>query len=270
MFIEVYCDLWNSLGDETYLQTAVKLFDDFARLRLKDKLGLLPDFHMNALLKRLLGVKPNYTLMKNQTNSLQAYLRLYDETKELKVLQEVDSLFVSIIHNFQLGVGQFSDSTKKFDSDVSLKASFALIEFIIEYQLVTKDARYLQHAIDIADFWRSKIGKTGLFPMTSENSISFIDSQTDMVISLWRLGALINDKSTLALGDLAFVALRLHHAQKSFPLYVNVTTGEVTNSTIRTKFVFLYLKTLIALRVRNSQIQDLNIDLNFRRLLRDR
>ena len=270
MFIEIYCDLSESLESDIFLSNAMNQFHYFRELRKSDSYGLLPDFQMNRLLIKLLGYKPNYTLMKNHTNALHAYIRLYDKTKDSEILFEIEDLVDSISKHFQRGDGSFSDTIRVEDPEASLKASFAMIEFFVEYQLVTGDNRYEGKALDIVQFWEDRLGSTGLFPMSSGTTSSFIDSQTDMVISLWRLGALAQNHNVVTLGDKAFYGLREFHGKNRFPLNVDVNTGLVLDNTIRTKFVFLYLKALIALKIRNTNLNLLNTDNELRRLLRDR
>jgi hypothetical protein len=269
-FIEIFCDLSESLEDELYLDVAEKLFQRFKDIRNNDKLNLLPDYKANLLIRKLLSKKNNYTLMKNHTNTLHAYLRLFEITQNDIVILEIKELFSKICENFMVAKGQFSDDLSSNSNESSLKASFSMIEFICDYFIVTSDAWALNIAHDIAIFWHTKKGKTGLFPMTTNSKISFFDSQTDMTISLWRLADLTRSNFLKKSADDSFYALSKFHANQKFALNIDIDKGKVFCSTVRTKFVFLYLKALIAKRQSELDLSALNSDPKFRRLLRDR
>lgn len=269
-FIEIYCDLSESLENELYLRVAEKLFLRFKDIRKNDKFNLIPDYKTNFFFKKLLGIKNNYTLMKNHTNTLHAYLRLFEITQSDKVLWEINDLFAEICKNFMIAKGQFSDNLAINSNEASLKASFSMIEFICDYFIVTSDPWALNIAHDIAIFWQTKRGKTGLFPMTTNSKISFFDSQTDMTISLWRIADLTSSTFLEKSADNSFQALYQFHANQKFALNIDIDEGTVSCNSVRTKFVFLYLKALIAKSQSEIDLSSLNFDSRFRRLLRDR
>lgn len=269
-FIEIFCDLSESLNDEYYRHLAFKIFLRFKILRKKNEYLLLPDFEMNYLFEKITKHKKHYSLMKNHTNTLHAYLRLYEITKSEEVLIEINEIFLNCISKFCISKGKFSDSPINNPSAASLKASFALIEFICDYYILIKDESVLSIGLEIANFWISIIGPTGLFPMDSDSNMSFIDSQTDMVISLWRLADHTGDKSIMYVADKAYYALCEYHGKQGYPLNVNIKTGEIIDKTVRTKFVFLYIKAVIAYDKRCQNISLLNSQPELRRLLRDR
>ena len=214
--------------------------------------------------------KKHYTLMKNQTNTLHAYLRLYEITNNIEVLDEINEFFLNCCSRFSISKGRFSDSPSAESRKASLRASFALIEFICDYYIIVKDEAVLLIGLEIAYFWISIIGPTGLFPMDSESTMSFIDSQTDMIVSLWRLAGITGDKTIMDTADKAYHALCEYHGRQGYPLNVDINTGEVINKTVRTKFLFLYLKAVIAYEKRCKNITLLNSQPELRRLLRDR
>ena len=269
-FIEIFCDLSDSLENDLYLEVALKLFQKFKKIRHSDELKLLPDYKTNLVIRRFLRIKPNYTLMKNHTNTLHAYLRLFEITRNDEVLIELIDLYSQICNKFTISKGAFSDSLSVDSSEASLKASFSMIEFICDYFILIPDEWALNLGFDIAKFWQSKMGKTGLFPMSSNAKISFIDSQTDMTVSLWRIANLTSSKFLEQSADKSFEALHEFHAKQDFALNVDIDKGTVISNSIRTKFVFLYIKALIANQQRKTNLSKLNLDPKFRRLLRDR
>jgi hypothetical protein len=208
--------------------------------------------------------------MKNHTNTLHAYLRLFEITRNDEVLTELIDLYSQICNKFAISKGAFSDSLAVDSSEASLKASFSMIEFICDYFILIPDEWALNLGFDIAKFWQSKMGKTGLFPMSSNAKISFIDSQTDMTVSLWRIANLTSSKFLEQSADKSFEALYEFHAKQDFALNVDIDKGTVISNSIRTKFVFLYTKALIANQQRKTNLSKLNSDSKFRRLLRDR
>jgi hypothetical protein len=269
-FIEIFCDLSESLNDEYYKDLAFEIFLRFKKIREKDILSLLPDFKMNYLIQKITKSKKQYSLMKNHTNTLHAYLRLYEITQNKEVLDEINEIFLNCCSRFSISKGKFSDSPSTDSSKASLKASFALIEFICDFYILVKNESVLSIGLEIANFWISIIGPTGLFPMDSDSNMSFIDSQTDMVISLWRLAGHTGDKTIMNVADRAYHALCEYHGRQGYPLNVDIKTGEIIDKTVRTKFVFLYIKAVIAYDKRCKNISLLNSQPELRRLLRDR
>lgn len=269
-FIEIFCDLSDRLNDEYYKDLAFEIFLRFKKIREKEKLSLLPDFDMNYLIQKITKSKKQYSLMKNHTNTLHAYLRLYEITQNKEVLNEINEIFLNCCSSFCISKGKFSDSPSTNSSKASLKASFALIEFICDFYILVKNDSVLSIGLEIANFWISIIGSTGLFPMDSDSTMSFIDSQTDMIISLWRLAGLTGDKTIMDAADSAYHALCEYHGRQGYPLNVDVNTGEVIDKTVRTKFVFLFIKAVIAYDKRCKNISLLNSQPELRRLLRDR
>jgi hypothetical protein len=247
--IETYVDLYKQFGDVEYLNVAENIYRNLIRGDVFKKQGILPEFDASRLLKStfdlLRGKKfKTITICKNNTNSLFGLLSLYKINKNEEVKMTIDRIVSAIINTALVeggGIAKHASETK----EAFLTASFSMIDFLCDMYFFTRECEYLDDAKKIAGFWIGKQGKTGLFPVLSLKKESFLDSETDMTIALYKLYELTGDVSYKNSAERCFQGVLDFHVKNGFPLGVDVDTGDVVNGTQRTKFIALFLKVVI-------------------------
>jgi hypothetical protein len=257
MFIEIFTELSILLKDETYLATAKNIFNQLTELPLYKEHGLLPTFHANHFVRVALGNDARFSearLCKNNTNSLFGFLELYKETHDNKVLETIYSLVATIQEKATIEKGGIIEvwNPQVEATYATLTSSFPMLDFLCDIYTVTHRVEDKKFAKEIADFWIQLQGKTGLFPLHSNGTETFFDSETDMTVALYKLYEITAEEKYKQAAERCFDGILQYHGAHDYVLGVDINTGEVTNPTQRTKFIALFLKLLIA-RMRLDQ-----------------
>ena len=116
----------------------------------------------------------------------------------------------------------------------------------------------MQFAEDLADFWISiQAKKTGLFPEDSESRFSYLDSETDMTVALFKLWELTSrEKYYSSAMSVLHGIFKYHKKEKGYILQADINSGQVSEKVYRTKFNALLLKPIIYLISSKKMYED--------------
>lgn len=280
MFIELFVDLYKKYGDETFLSYAEQLFNTMISIPSYRELGLWPslichDTWVGRCMGKIGNVRRQTStvrLMKNNTNTLYGFLSLFQQThsEEIKahILNWVETVMDTMVNDTGMAYNfAVMDGGSLSPYEANLTIAFTLIDLFCDCAFFLKETRCLQYAEKIAGFWMGQQGKTGLFPLHPQKKESYLDSETDMIVALWKLGELSGNRAYFDSSIQAFQGLLNHHkGDRGYYLQVDIESGECTNPMYKTKFIALMLKAFI-LFSENTQIYQNTFLFN---LLRDR
>lgn len=272
-FIEIFTEASRKLNNKKYLDVAKNIFERLVTIPFYSEYGLLPDFHSPGWIKVLLKKEKRFnkaTMCKNNTNSLFGFLELYKETGDREVLFVIDRMLAVIREKVSIsgGISEYFAPNKK-QTEAVLTSSFPVLDFLCDLFVFTKRKNDLEFAEEIANFWISRQGKTGLFPLKSSEKESFIDSETDMTIALRKLYEITGKEVYKNSADKCFDGILKYHSTSDYPLSVHIDTGLVINSAQRTKFLALFLKLIIA-TIRQKMGEKLTTSPMLYNLIKDR
>jgi hypothetical protein len=105
--------------------------------------------------------------------------------------------------------------------------------------------RCLSIARRVADAWLRIQGETGLFPNAPGLRHDDLDVQTDMIVALAKVGELTGEDRYREAAALTLDGvLRYHRRDSGYVLRVDVGSGNVISTFMKTKFIALFLKAL--------------------------
>ena len=97
----------------------------------------------------------------------------------------------------------------------------------------------------VADAWLRIQGETGLFPNAPGLRHDDLDVQTDMIVALAKVGELTGEDRYREAAALTLDGvLRYHRQDSGYVLRVDVGSGNVISTFMKTKFIALFLKAL--------------------------
>lgn len=246
MFIEIFVDLYKTFNDKQYLEIANSVARQLMNNAHMQTRGYLPDFiaHGWGIVLKCITPKKfsNVTFCKNNTNTLYGLLSLYSVTKDKKIICTIEKMVDTLLDAEINLVPKYKD---REDCPAFLTSSFAFIDFLCDVYTETKNIKFIEQAERIALFWLHQQGATGLFPHFSDINETFLDSETDMIVALYKVFEVTQKSIYKDAADRCFQGLLTYHQQHGFPLGVNIHTGVICNPIQRTKFIALFLKTII-------------------------
>jgi len=280
MYIELFVDLYRHYGNDDYLRQSERLFEKMIAIDCYRKFNLWPVLvhhpslagRVALVINRLRRQTETIRLMKNNTNTIFGFLSLYKLTKADEVAlcieswaRAVEKMMISeqgLVYNFAKISG-----AEVIPYEPNLTVAFTVIDLFCDCTYFLNNQRYLHIAEKVAEFWLATQGRTGLFPLRHNEQSSYLDSETDMIVALMKLHELTGnpayrDSARRAFGGL----LKYHRTDSGYCLSVDKDSGEITDSTYKTKFIALMLKAFI-LFIENRGIYK---DPNLYALLRDR
>lgn len=249
--IELFCDLNQVTGDKKYLSMAENIFIQLTTLPFYQQYRLMPTFSAPTWFRLATGVLwkeqrfTEATICKNTTNSLFGFLALAQTGST--AADEAIKQTVAALRDF---INEIGGLPMKFCPGQSLgpanlTASFPLVDFLCDYYYYRRQPADLKLACQLADFWLSQQGQTGLFPVVAGSRESFFDSETDMTVALNKLWEISGNQKYKLAADRCLAGILKYHGQADYSLSVDIHTGEVINRAQRTKFLALFLKLLI-------------------------
>lgn len=257
MMIELFVDLYKIFKKDEYLKIAQNIFSNLVSQKFYKKHRIFSTFYTDNVFVKLLLFKKSFKkyfhsseIMKNNTNTLFAFLSLYNVTKNEEILSHIDNIVDSIKNKASIdssGIVKTFFPNKKNEL-AFLTSSFALLDFLCDLYFNLKQVKDLEFAKKIANFWIAQQGKTGLFPFYNGKNESYLDAETDMTIALFKLGELTGDEKYKIAAEKCFDGIIKYHGSKNYVLSVNIDTGELINNSQKTKFLALFLKLLILKR----------------------
>lgn len=250
-FVEIFSELYGLTSDKKYLDISYNIYNKLVNGGYFKKYGLFPTWDANFLVRSffdLISGKFNSAqIHKNTSNGLFGLLALYKTTGDINVLNTIFRIIGSLKDKATLERGgiievyRFGAAAKQ----ASLSSSFSVLDFLCDFYSCVKRKDVLDHAEDIAGYWISRQGKTGLFSDLSGGESSFFDAETDMCAALYKLSELTGNKGYYEAADKCFSGILEFHGKRDYVLGVDINSGKVTNDTQRTKFIALFLKLLI-------------------------
>lgn len=257
IFVELLVDTYAHTGNVNHLERAKRLADRWIQTEEFQTYGLFPTE------PSIPGRKRYAQLFKGNTAVANGLIALVDETGEDRfknaLQQWVQSVHERCVDGPVYGIYEFETGRR---SRPELFFAFSTIDALCYATVVTNDDRYLDVAVDIAEYWLPKQKDTGLFPLHPGADYSHQDAMTDFSISLWRLFELTGVKKYRRRSREAMRGLFNYHR---FSLNANINTGEPVDETVTPRFVTLMAKTIILLQ--EGSIYD---DWDIFKLLRDR
>ncbi len=254
-FLEIYSDLYNLTLDRAYLDAALRIFETLVCSSFYKKYNLFPDYQFYYGLDNLLtilGYKGRATICKNNTNTLFGLLSLYKTTKDEQIKVVINNVLGEIERRVRPSNGlvpQYIYPTGEIGgAKAFLTASFSLIDFLCDWHVEIGETKHLDLAKLVADFWSDfQSQQTGLFPTFSGGESTFLDSETDMFVALYKLAELLGvaGNKYKKMADLCLEGILKYHGQNDYALSVDCSNGNVVDVTQRTKFLTLFLKAII-------------------------
>ncbi len=275
MMIELYVELYEETRDSRYLVIAKNIAAQLSQLTFYKKHDVFPTLHCTLVpygLMRLFRIKKfiQADIPKVNTNTLFGFLELYRITKEDWLLEVIDKT-VSAIFKKASNKGGIVATYKPGNLvvEANLTASFMLLDFLCDLYVEIKKERYLKYALSIAEFWLDRQTEIGLFPLKASGGKTFLDSETDMTVALYKLYEITSDRRFKESADRCTVAIIKYHGQKDYVLGVDSQTGRVVDNYQKTKFLALFLKLLI-LKIEQTYKHEIYKNKELFNLLKDR
>ena len=263
MFVEIFLDAEKVFESPRYGEIAENIYEKITSSYFVKRNDLLAAHMPN--------ISGKVVVCKNNTNTLFAWLALYLETGDKEVLLNTKKLFSALERAALTEGGGVIMNLRDGQSDTSanLTASCILLDFSCDMFKFTGDARALSIAKRIADFWLKQQASTGLFPLKPSSRGSFLDSETDMSVALFKLFELTGDGRYKDAAEKCFRGIWQYHRRDNYPLSVDIESGQIIKNVQRTKFLALFLKLLILL-ISYEEGKTIYGDKNLWNLLRDR
>lgn len=269
-FIEVFVEYYRMTGDDTFIRRARDLAYHSARNAFFKEHGLLPELMSarlpRSILNRLDNRSENIRLMKNNTNFGFGLLDLWRETKDEKIKEFFYALADGFMSHEKPKGGM--SNLPLLDEPADLLSSFATIDMFCDAHELFGKEQHLAFAERIANFWLERQSDTtGLFPKRDGERMSYLDSETDMIIALFKLHertdkGVYREQALRALTGL----LEHHKGEKGYILEVDVHSGEPLDERYKTKYLALFLKPLIYLHLGEHIYDDCTMSM----LMKDR
>ncbi|MGB3921680.1 MAG: hypothetical protein WBL19_00140 [Minisyncoccia bacterium] len=263
MFIEIFLDAEKVFDSPRYGEIAENIYE---------KITSSYFFKRNDLLAaHMPNISGRVVVCKNNTNTLFAWLALYLKTRREDILSSTKRLLSSLESRVLTKNGGVVMNLYdgKLDASANLAASFMLLDFSCDMFKFTGEARALSIAKRIADFWLKHQASTGLFPLKPSSKGSFLDSETDMSVALFKLFELTGDGRYKSAAEKCFLGIWQYHRRDNYPLSVDIESGQTIKNVQRTKFLALFLKLLILL-ISYDEGKTIYGDKDLWNLLRDR
>lgn len=263
MFIEIFLDAEKVFENPRYGEIAKNIYEKIKSSYFFKKNNFLSTHTPN--------ISGKVVVCKNNTNTLFAWLALYLETKDEEVLSSIKRLLSSLERRALTEGGGVVMNLydEKSDARANLTVSSALLDFSCDMFKFTGEAQALSIAKRIAEFWLKHQASTGLFPLKPSSKGSFLDSETDMSVALFKLFELTGSERYKSAADKCFQGIWQYHRKDNYPLSVDIESGKTIKNVQRTKFLALFLKLLI-LQISYADGRTIYGDKNLWNLLRDR
>jgi len=275
MMIELFVELYQVLKDKRYLKVAENIYQHIVKNDFFRSNHLFPTYSVPIGIDRVLkfagiDIFDQAEIMKSNTNTLYGMLALYLVDKNPTILDNIYRT-ISAIHykamTFNNGV--IKTWNVKHPTNRAFMVANSFMEFLCDFYFYNRRPADLYLAEQIAHYWLQLQAPTGLFPEFSDGRETFVDSETDFIISLYKLYELTSNEKYRQAADKCLAGLLEYHGQKDYPLKIDVIDGHITVDEQKTKFLALALKPLI-LMIELSQGKTIYQDKALFSLLRDR
>lgn len=251
MFVELLAQATVVLEQPSYLQLAQAFSDQLVADSQWKRWGIWPSFSFGGrayhLWSRLFPRLRRFELVKANSNTIFGLLQLYRQAPKQSLRIAIETSLSAISENFTTPEGkvwsQFEPGIGA--SKETVTAAFTLIEMLCDASVVLRQPSYVGVARRIADYWLLQQSNLGLFPLSPGRSKSFVDSNTDMIVALYKLAELSMETRYRQAADRCLDGMVTTFGRHNYPLHLDVTTGEVVNNVIKSKFLALFLKAII-------------------------
>jgi hypothetical protein len=252
MMIELFVDAQRLLGGERYSAIAKSIADQLLTLPWYQKHHLLPTLVTpSTLTDRLLGQKSTQAeIAKHTTNTLYGLLALLQTTGDNIYDTHIEQMLIAVRDTATHDGGGVVKTYRPGQAPKKgfLTSSCFTLDFICDYVQVTGKTEWLAYGQTIADYWISRQSALGLFPEFSDGETSFLDSETDMSVSLAKLYECTGDVRYWQAAERCIGAVITQHGQYDYPLRVSIVDGQPKDTLQKTKFLALFLKAIILLQ----------------------
>ncbi len=251
MFVELLAQASVVLEQPSYLQLAQAFSDQLVDDSQWKQWGVWPSFSFGGrayhLWSQLFPRLRRFELVKANSNTIFGLLQLYRQAPEQALRKAIETSLNAVIEHFTTAEGkvwsQFEPGIGA--SKETVTAAFTLIELLCDASVVLRQPSYVGVARRIADYWLAQQSSLGLFPLTPGHNKSFVDSNTDMMVALYKIAELSLEPRYREAADRCLEGMVATFGTHNYPLHLDATTGEVINNVIKSKFLALFLKAII-------------------------
>lgn len=151
-------------------------------------------------------------LMKENTNMIYAFCEFLTHRKDKKIETALNQWFTAL-QQFKSPIGGYFDTynlahDKVLKKRIDKTHNFAVLEAFIEGYKLLKTPKLLEEACELADFWISHIGKTGLIPdyfdpetKQPKRTYAKLDQSADLAIAFLKLAELSGNQKYRDAGE---------------------------------------------------------------------
>ena len=191
--VELMLDLYEITADEKFLHRSSELLEDLFESPCFREHGVIPMGDYLVGRRFFYRIRPPRTchIGKNTCALFGAmrYSSVSGNTNiRAKAERAIDSLYDNVVEDgivFRLFNPQSGERSEPF-----LSAAFMMLHIFNFAYHDLQESRFLSRAVEIADRWIGMQSGLGLFPHSQEDRRTFIDSETDMAVSLLELAEL--------------------------------------------------------------------------------
>lgn len=190
----------------------------------------------------------HFQFMKANTNFIFALISAYNLTREEQYRKAIENWIDSVKEKlFRDGLIYGVWYPNGTVTNPTLTESLIMIDVLCDtYNFVSKKAKFLDFAKEIADTWIAQQWPNGLFPSVPGGLRNHIDNQTDFSITLRRVSELRSEGKYCEIGRQCFLSTLKHH-QTEDGFVTSVTKGGkiVPETVVDPKYNGLLLKGII-------------------------
>jgi hypothetical protein len=275
LFVEILVEIYRQTQEKEFLIAAERLLECWWEHPFAKQWGVVPQLSICCQLWKKIrrfsnreGIALLYKHNAAMIYGLLGLCRISDindkwQTMIFKFADSLKKRFIGdsgeVYYRWEDNQGQAAENT--------LGNSIIIAVFLDLYELFHRKQE-LDISIRIANYYlRNQRIETGLVANSVEDDSSDMDRQTDFAVNLHHLYSLTDDiRYFEAASRITKGQMNYHRTRKGYINTVNVSTGEVINSKIETRYSSLFLKSLLCLK-NGKEVWN---DPNLRWVLKDR
>ena len=254
MYIEILMEAGTITKNHRYIEIANQIKDRWIHSKLFKKYGIFPlidadkPWSFIPKVNRLMG---KAELAKSNSAMGAGLIAMTSfKGKNFEIDGTIQKWVQGLEKCFLTDRGVFAhlpDFSSEYASGPILSTNFAMIDIYCDLYVFYNKEKYLNRAVKIAEFFiEFQHGDTGLFPDNINSYRSYLDGNTDLAVSLYRLSELTQDNRFYDAGYRAINGvIKFHRCKYGYYRDVDIRSGNVINPIVETRFVSLFLKALI-------------------------
>lgn len=252
-FIEVFSEYASIMQEPMYQERADQVLKLLVEHTFFKQHHVLPMILSPRVSPRMLGIifgdkARHVRLMKQNTNFGFGVAELARHSPSFGSYRKVFADLISGIETIVREPGSAHNLISE-QGDPELLTAFSLIDLYMEGHAVFAVQEYLEQARKTADYWlKHQSPTTGLFPKRIGAQETYLDSETDMAIALFRLSEVSGEQKYFTAAERVLAGVWAHHrGSRGYILEVDVDSGKPLFVHYKTKYLALSLKPIIYL-----------------------